>query len=428
MKSKMSRRSQTRREFLRRSLAATGGLLLTGQESWSIDRVRRPKLPVAGVATVYRRDSHADVVLGKILEGWNQDGGPGPDLELVSLYLDQYPKNDMSRTLAKKHGFRLAKTIDEAINLGGDKVGVAGVLSIGEHGTYPRHPVTNQLLYPRKRFFDEIVAALKRGGKVVPVFNDKHLSYDTAQAVAMCRTAEDLKIPFMAGSSLPVAWRIPGLELPMGCEVECALGIGFGGLEAYGFHALEMLQCMVERRKGGETGVAAVRSATGDAVLEAEKQGYWSEPLLAAALRAQRLELPEGWRETITKDSLPFYLIDYRDGLKASIAMLNGIAGHWSFACKLKGQEAPIATEFALQAGRPYRHFECLVRAIEHLVHSGESPYPVERTLITTGVIDAAMRSLAAKGKRLETPELAIGYRASAWAYTPGVPPKPRKE
>ena len=423
-----SRISQTRREFLRWSLAATGGLLFTDQESWSIDRAQRPKLPVAGVATVYHRNSHADVILGKILEGWNQDGGPGPDLELVSLYMDQYPDDDMSRNLAKKHGFRLVKTIDEAINLGGDKVGVAGVLSIGEHGTYPRHPVTNQTLYPRKRFFDEIVAALKRGGKVVPVFNDKHLSYDTAQAIAMCRTAEDFKIPFMAGSSLPVAWRIPALELPMECELECALGIGFGGLEAYGFHSLEMLQCMVERRKGGETGVAAVRSATGAAVLDAEKRGYWSKPLLATALRAQGLELPEGWREAITKDSCPFYLIDYRDGLKASIAMLRGIAGHWSFACKLKGQDVPTATKFAFQDGRPFLHFECLVRAIEYLVHTGESPYPVDRTLITTGVIDAAMRSLAAKGKRIETPQLAIGYRASQWAYTPGVPPKPRKE
>ena len=161
----------------------------------------------------------------------------------------------MSRELARKYGFRLAKTIDEAVNLGGNQVGVAGVLSIGEHGNYPQDPVTKQRKYPRKRFFDEIVAALQRGGKIVPVFSDKHLSYRTDDALAMYRTATELDIPFMAGSSLPVAWRIPALDLPLECPLQGALATGYGGSESYGFHALETLQCMVERREGGESGV-----------------------------------------------------------------------------------------------------------------------------------------------------------------------------
>lgn len=419
------RKSQSRRTFLTRTLATTGGLLLAPKILLA-DSAKRPKLPVAGVATVYRRNSHAHVILGKILEGFNQDGGRGPDLELVSLYMDQFPDNDMSRELSKKHGFRLVNTVDEAINLGGDKVGVAGVLSIGEHGDYPRHPRTKQQMYPRKRFFDEIVAALKRGGQVVPVFNDKHLSYRTEEALAMYRTAKELEIPFMAGSSLPVAWRVPSLELPMGCELEGALAIGFGGLEAYGFHALETLQCMAERRRQGASGVAAVRAAQGTAVLEAEQQGYWSQDLLAAALRAQSSELPSNWRQVITDKKHPFYLIDYRDGFKACVAMLGGIAEHFSFACKLKGEQAPTATKFALQEGPPYRHFARLVKAIEHMIHTGEPAYPVERTVITTGVIDAAMQSLAGAGRRIETPQLDIAYHPAEWAHAPGLPPKPR--
>src|SRR5437016_481857 len=92
---------------------------------------------VAGVVTVYRKGSHADVILGKILEGYNQDGGPGPDLRLVSLYVDQKPKGDLSEELAKKHGFRLCGTIEEALTLGGKELAVDGVISVGEHGDYP---------------------------------------------------------------------------------------------------------------------------------------------------------------------------------------------------------------------------------------------------------------------------------------------------
>ena len=412
---------QSRRSFLKTSLAALGGIGLHTATGWGAGK----RLPVAGVATEYRRNSHAHVILGKILEGFNQDAGPGPGLELVSLYVDQFPENDMSRGLAKKHGFRLTKSIDEAITLGGDRVEVAGVLCIGEHGDYPRHPVTGQKKYPRKRFFDETVVALKRGGKVVPVFSDKHLSYSTREALAMYRTAKELKIPFMAGSSLPVAWRIPALDLPMGCEIESALAVGYGGLESYGFHALETLQCMIERRKGGETGVNAVRAVRGEAVLEAESKGFWSRELLAAALRAQSLELPEDWRGWL--GDRPFYLIEYRDGLKAAVAMLQGLANNFSFAARLKGRDQPVSTWFALQDGPPYGHFAWLVRAIERMIHSGKPTYPVERTLLTTGILDAAMHSLVRDEIRIATPELKVSYDAVHWQHAPGRPPKAQK-
>ncbi len=415
---------QTRRAFLKRSLSVTAGSALSPFLVLdAATRRGRPTLPVAGVATVYRKSSHADVILGKILEGFAQDGGPGPDLELVSLYVDQFAENDMARGLATKHGFRLARTIDEAVTLGGKSVGVAAVLSIGEHGDYPAHPTTGQRMYPRKRFFDEIIRALTRGGKIVPVFNDKHLSYRTDEALEMYRTARKLDIPFMAGSSLPVAWRVPTLELPIGSELASAIAIGFGGNESYGFHALEALQCMVERRRGGESGIAAVRAARGAAVLEAEKQGYWSEPVLAAALETQGYELSGDWRSLISHKTRPFYLIDYRDGFKACVAMLGGVVTKFSFGCNLKGDETPKAARFALHYSAPFRHFEWLVKAIDHMAHTGKPAYPVERTVLTTGAINAAMQSLATDGKRIETPELDISYRATDWRHAPGEPP-----
>ena len=184
-----------RRQALQ-SLAATSVLATVP----AAGAVARKKLPVAGVITEYRANSHADVICGKILEGFQQDGGSGPDLELVSLYTDQVPETDMSREMAGKHGFRIANTIEESITLGTGKVQVAGVLSIGEHGKYPFTPDTHQQMYPRKRFFDEIIATFKKCGQVVPVFNDKHLCYNWRDAKAMYDTARKMKIPFMARS------------------------------------------------------------------------------------------------------------------------------------------------------------------------------------------------------------------------------------
>jgi len=107
--------------------------------------------------------------------------------------------------------------------------------------------------------------------------------------------------------------------------------------------------------------------------------------------------------------------------------MFSGTAENFSFACQLKGQSTPTAAKFALQGGPPYRHFEWLVKASEHMVHTGKPSYPVERTVLTTGIIDAAMRSLSKEGKRIETPLLNIPYRAITWAHAPGSPPKPRE-
>ncbi len=149
------------------------------------------------------------------------------------MYTDQVPKNDLSRALAEKHGFRICETIDEAITQGTGKVQVAGILCIGEQGDYPLTTDTQQKMYPRRRLFDAIAASFREAGPVVPVFNDKHLSYNFADAKHMYDTAREMGIPLMAGSSLPVTWRRPAIALPMGCEIEAAISVGYGGLEPY---------------------------------------------------------------------------------------------------------------------------------------------------------------------------------------------------
>ena len=386
--------------------------------------LRRKKLPVAAVITQYFKYSHADVLVGKILNGWRQAGGPGPDLELVSMYVDQFSEKDLSRDLAKKHGFRIVKTIDEAVTLGTNRVSVAGVLSVGEHGDYPYTPETKQHKYPRRRFFDEIVAAMRRCGQFVPVFNDKHLGYRWRDAKHMVDTARRFRIPLMAGSSLPVTWRYPAKELPIGSRIQQALVVGHSASESYLFHALEALQCVVERRHGGETGVSAVTALRGEEIWAAEKRGDWSRSLLKAALRT--LDAPtEKLEERIKHPDTVFFLVEYRDGLKAMGAMFPSAIGpmppkfscQLAVACRVRQQTEPFAC-WMKTPGIPFPHFAGLLQGIQHMVHTREPAYPVERTLLTTGILDRLMHSMhPRRGERLRSPELAIRYEAARWRF-----------
>lgn len=418
-----------RRQFLGLTLGSMGFTLIGEPFPRPLfaDDKPRAKLPVAAVVTVYHKNSHADVIVGKVLEGWTQDGGLGPDLKLVSMYVDQVGDNDLSVALAQKHGFRIAKTIDEALTLGTDSLAVAGVLSIGEHGKYPTVPGTDQVMFPRRRFFDEIAATFKRRKKVVPVFSDKHLSYAWSDAKHMFDTARELRIPFMAGSSVPVMWRNPSATVPTGSEITEAIALGYGGLEHYGFHSLEGMQCLMERRKGGETGVKSVQSVTGDGIWQAEKEGRWSKSLFDAIVEFS--PTPYNGKQPrpkeMAKDAV-FYLIEYRDGTKATVAMGTGFSHEFACAVSIRGHEKPFAVNFLPQDGPPFGHFEHLLRAVEHMFHTGQPAYPVERTLLTTGILDAALHSLADKNRRLETPQLEVVYEPVDWPFAKGSPPQPR--
>ena len=411
-----------RRQALQ-TLSLSGLTTLATHAPLRANRMRRKKLPIAAVITEYRKDSHADVIIGKILEGWLQDGGAGPDLELVSMYVDQFPDNDLSRDLAKKYSFRITDTIDEAVTLGRNKIPVAGVLSIGEHGAYPATPDTHQKMYPRRRFFDEIVAAMLRCGKFVPIFNDKHLGYRWQDAKHMVSTAKQYRIPFMAGSSLPVTWRYPPKEPTIGSEIEQALVVGHSLSESYLFHALEALQCIVERRRDGETGVVAVTAMRGREIWEAEQRGDWSQSLLKSALHTLGAST-DNLEKQIREPHTTFFLIEYHDGLKATAAIIRSAVGpmppkyscQLAVACRIRHQTDPFAC-WLKTPGIPFRHFEQLLLAIEHMIRTQQPAYPVERTLLTTGILDRMMHSMYGSGGRLLSPELEVAYKTSRWGF-----------
>ena len=100
----------------------------------------------------------------------------------------------------------------------------------------------------------------------------------------MVDTVHRLGIPMMADSSIPFSWRLPELELPLGCEIEDCLMVGCGDLDAHGFHALAAMQSLVERRAGGETGVTSVQALRGAELWAAGRAGVFDEALLEAAL------------------------------------------------------------------------------------------------------------------------------------------------
>src|SRR5262249_54390796 len=100
--------------------------------------------------------------------------------------------------------------------------------------------------------------------------------------------------------------------------------------------------------------------------------------------------------------------------------------GAFVFATQVKGQEKPVGCQFYLQQPDPFAHFAELTKAIDAQVRTGHAPYPVERTLLTTGILDAAMNSRFEGGKRLETPHLEIKYAPTDWGPAKGEIPGKR--
>src|SRR4030088_2788329 len=229
------------------------------------DPAFRPKL--AAVCTVYRKHSHTQHIVDRFLEGYGWNGTHHhPPMDLVSLYVDQHPKDDLTPDRAARFpGMKVCQNITEALTLGGSKLAVDGVVLVGEHGDYPRNE-KGQTRYPRYEFFQQIVDVFRKSGRSVPVFNDKHLSWKWEWAKEMVETARKMGFPLLAGSSLPVTWRMPAVDLPYGAEVEEVMCVAFGAVDSYDFHALETIQCMAERRRGGERGVVALQALRGAAV------------------------------------------------------------------------------------------------------------------------------------------------------------------
>jgi hypothetical protein len=168
--------------------------------------------------------------------------------------------------------------------------------------------------------------------------------------------------------------------------------------------------------------VAAVTCLTGDAVWRAGDVGLWSWDLLDAALvRSESANLGDVRHNagTVALPGMPAtppvaFLVEYRDGTRGTVLLLNGHLQDFVFAARVPGEARQPSCCFHLPPAPGARHFDGQAAAIEQLVATGLSPRPLERTLLTTGVLDTLMESHARRGERVETPELAVRYEAPA--------------
>jgi hypothetical protein len=413
----------TRRSFL----GTVGAGILSGPLAAGALAETTNRKKMAILTTEWRFGSHAWHMGERFLVGYPLNGlWHRPPIDVVAAYVDQQPENDLSQQRSKEFGFPIYPTIAETLRCGGDKLAVDAVLIIGEHGDYPNNEY-GQKKYPRYEFFKQATDVFRKDGRSVPVFNDKHLSWKWDWAKEMVDLSRELKFAFTAGSSLPVTWRMPSIDLPYDSEVAEMMCVAIGAMDSYDFHALEVIQCMAERRRGGETGVAAVHGLRGETVWKAMAAGNWEkggwDPALfeACLCRTQTLVQPKTYSHRFptdeqihewVKDPIA-YRVEYIDGTRATMLLLNGLVGDFTFAAKLKGRSEPLSTLFYLPPNPNVVYSAPLMSKAEETFLTGKSPYPIERTLLTTGLVEAGVRSVGTGQKRVETPHLKIQYRVN---------------
>lgn len=419
----------TRRQFVGALGTATGAVIAGWPDALAaadkpVRRTGSRRMKVAILATEVRKYSHAQHFVDRFLEGYGWHGKHHrPPFDLAGLYVDQFPEGDLTRERSRRHKTKVFSTVEETLTLGGSKLAVDGVLIIAEHGLYPRTE-KGQTLYPRNDFFQRTVRVFESTGRSVPVFNDKHLSTDWNECVAMVEASRRLKFPFLAGSSLPVTWRIPSVEIPLGTPMEESVCICYGGIDSYDIHGLETAQCMSERRAGGEPGVKLVRAIRGPEVWEQLGEKANTRRLFLAALaRSFTCKGPSSypcappdlnWLKREVKNPVVYY-IEHLDGFKTTLFLLSGVVTDFTYAglakngkvfsCQMYLPMPPAVTTLA-------DFFNPLVNNIEQMLLENAAPYPVERTLLTSGMTLFAIESLYRGGKLIETPQLNVAYQA----------------
>lgn len=409
-------RTLSRRSFLATTAAAATTLAVA---PLSAAQPRRRKT-IALIGTEVRTHSHAQHFIDRFLLGYSWQGAwRKPDVDLVSLYIDQFPEGDLARGTAKRFNIPIYPTIADALTRGTGKLAVDGVVIIGEHGKYPKNE-KGQTLYPRYKFFKEVVKVFEASGRSVPVFNDKHLSTDWRECVEMVEDSRRLKFPFQAGSSLPVTKRMPSIDMPHGTPLNESVCAAYGGMDSYDFHGLETAQCMSERRKGGEVGISRVLALRGAKMWDHAASRESTKRLLTAALvRSHNLPVKNGyptdavtfeWAREVFPEGWACF-IDHRDGFRTTLFMLGihdfNYAGLNSrtgeiISCQMY---LPMPTHGSTTAD----FFNPQIRHIERMVMENRQPYPLERTLLSSGMTLAGVESFH-RDAAVETPEMAVRY------------------
>ena len=239
----------------------------------------------------------------------------------------------------------------------------------------------------------------------------------------MVEDSHRLGFAFLAGSSLPVTSRLPQIDVPSDAPLVESVCVGYGGVDSYDFHGLETAQCMSERRRGGEQGIRRVQALRGQALwhaLEGDDRATTRRLMVAALNRSHNLPVVTGyvtdavtfeWARKAFPDMLG-YFIEHPGGFRTTLFLAS--IRDFNYAGLRSDNGEIISCQMYLpmpgQSATTADFFNPLVRHIEDLMITGRANYPVERTLLTSGMVVAAVDSLHRGGAVVETPEMNVRY------------------
>jgi len=373
----------------------------------------RPRIAV--ICTEYRPLSHADVIVSRWLEPFPTDhlyGWTQPASQIVSIYAEQrHNQKDLIPASVARHGLQCFPSIEKALTLGGDSLAVDGILLIAEHGDYPENEL-GQKLYPRKEFFDAIMAVFEAAGRSVPIFFDKHLSWNPEWIREMSDRVAKSRIPFFAGSSIPFSLPESLTDLPRGSKFDEVVAIYYTGLESYLFHSAELVESVIAGRFSEQEGISEIVAWKDEEVWQAVDRGDFSWELVEAACASASPEALEAiQRLRRDRDGGPVYAfrLRYDDGFYVTHFMQTDVVKHWCLAARLDGgQNIAAGSPDVGGAAHFFPHFARLCVKIDEFFISGRSPIPTDRIYRTSMTTALCLRALQAPGRRLSTPELSL--------------------
>jgi hypothetical protein len=416
----------TRREML--GITGMAGLAaLTGTAANAAPQNVQQKPRIACLISYWGATrSHADWIVTKLLDGyWWQGAHKDSGVEVVSVYIHQFETSMLGQKVCKSKNIPIFKTVGEAVTLGGKELAVDGVVIVGEHGDYPTN-LKGQWLLPRWWIYEKVIRVFEQSKRSVPVFNDKHLSYSWDEAKWMFDKSRELNFPLTGGSSIPVHYRKPEIELEIDTPIKSSVMLGGAPDEGALFHCVDVLQAFVERRRGGETGVKSVQCIRGPETWKWTESNPWAAKLLESV--RNQFGLKPGHFQQVEKPNV--CIVEYNDGTKAAIYNSRDVG--WTYAGEIQGRKDPVIISMLDWPG-PFSQYHASNSQPHWIVETmvtKKEPFNAERLLLSTGITAFNMESnwengkYSAVGRRIETPFMNMKYRsARAAQYNTGERP-----
>lgn len=405
----------TRREML--GITGIAGLAaLTGIAAGTVPQTAQKRPRIACLVSFWGAPgSHADWIITKLMDGYWWQGAHTPSrVDVVSVYIHQIDTSELGQKICKSKGITIFKTVGEAVTLGGKELAVDGVVIVGEHGNYPTD-LKGHWLLPRWWIYEQVIRVFEQSKRSVPVFNDKHFSYNWDDAKWMFDKSRELDFPLNGGSSILYYFRKPEIEIAIDTPIKNSIVVGGASDEGAIFHCVDVLQAFVDRRKGGETGVKSVQSIRGRETSKWVEGNPWAGKLLDSV--AKSFDLKSGIFQENAHANV--CIVEYNDGTKA--AVISGRDVGWTYAGELEGQKEPTIVSMLGWPG-PYSQYHASNAQphwITEMMVTKKEPYNTERLLLSTGIVNHYMESnwengsYSPVGRRIETPFMNMSYRSA---------------